>query len=213
MMNNNAIHLLTCILVFTLSHLSYTQEEVSFTLVNKTGYEFIDLYISPAGENKWGEDLNLGIFNKLDGKEIKLTMKEKVCEYDLRAVKPDTTELIFKKINLCKMPIITLLYEFDQALFVQDIIIENLTNYTFSQLFMKETNSSIWGTEMLGVNMLTPNEKAAVSLKPGSGKNCMYDIKAVLLNGREIIYPKMNICYQDHIVLFLYQGRANFGFE
>jgi hypothetical protein len=201
------------VISFVFNRTSLAQNDLSITLVNKTGFEFVDLYISPAGENKWGQDLNLGIFDKMEAKEFKLTMKDKVCEFDLRAVMPDSTQMKFEKINLCRMPIITLLYEFDKPLFVQDIIIDNRTNYTFSELYIKESNSSIWGTELLGANMLTPNENVAISLKPGSGKNCRYDIKAVLMNGREIIYDRMDVCHQDHVVLFLYQGRPNFGFE
>ena len=189
------------------------QHEVKFTLVNKTGFAFVDIYISPAGENKWGEDLSLGVFADLEAKDFSLKTRDKVCSYDLKAMRPDSTVLIFKNINLCKMIIVTLLYEFDQPLFVQDLILENLTDLTFSEIYIRESSGGIWGINVLGANVLTRNEKAIISVKPGKANACLYEIKGVLLNGHEIIYKNINICNEAHIVLFRYDGRPYHGFE
>lgn len=201
------------ILIFVDPFNLYAQHEVKFTLVNKTGFEFVDIFISPAGENKWGEDLSLGVFTDLEAKDFSIRTKEKTCSYDLKAMKPDSTLLIFRNINLCKMIIVTLLYEFDQPLFVQDLILENLTDLTFSEIYMRESSGGIWGINVLGANVLTRNEKAIISIKPGKANACLYEIKGVLLNGREMIYKNINICNESHIVLFRYEGKPYHGFE
>ncbi len=189
------------------------QDEVKFTLVNKTGFDLIDIYISPAGQDQWGEDLFLGTFNNFEAKDFRVKTAEKLCLFDLRAVKLDSSELIFRNINLCKILIVTLLYEFDEPRFVQDLILENQTDLTFSEIYIRDLSTSFWGMNVLGANVLTPNEKAIISVKPGNEKVCLYDIKAVLLNGREIIYKSINICNEAHIILFRYQGKPYFSFD
>ncbi len=189
------------------------QNEVLFTLVNKTGFDFIDIYISPADQNQWSEDLTLGLFNNYEQKDLRLKTNSEICSYDLKAVRLDSTELVFKNLNLCKMLIVTLLYEFDEPSFVQDIILENYTDYTFMEIYVRDLPTSSWGLNVLGTNALTPREKAFISIKQGNSKSCMYDIKTVLRNGKELLYRSINICNQSHIVLLRYQGKPYSGFE
>lgn len=189
------------------------QNEVSFILINKTGFDFVDIFISPADQNKWSEDLTLGLFNNFEQKDFKIKTKGELCTYDLKAVRLDSTELIFKNLNLCKMLIVTLLYEFDKPMFVQDLILDNQTDYTFVEIYVRDLPTAFWGLNVLGANALTPREKAVISIKQGNSKSCAYDVKAVLLNGREIIYPNINICNESHIVLLRYQGKPYHGFE
>jgi hypothetical protein len=200
-------------LVIVLAGSSSAQHDVTFLLVNKTGFEFVDIYVSPTGQDKWGEDLSLGVFTDLEAKDFKIASTEEVCQYDLKAIRPDSTELLFKGVNLCKKLIVTLLYEFDQPVFVQDIIVENLTDYAFSEIYIRDSPVSFWGQNVLGANILTRNEKAVISIPPGNPKACLYDIKAVLMNGQELLFKNINICNQAHIVLMRYQGKPYHGFE
>ena len=189
------------------------QNEVLFTLVNKTGFDFIDIYISPADQNQWSEDLTLGLFNNYEQKDLRIKTKSEICSYDLKAVRLDSTELIFKNLNLCKMLIVTLLYEFDEPTFVQDLILENQTDYTFMEIYVRDLPTSPWGLNVLGTNALTPREKALISIKQGNSKSCSYDIKTVLINRKELIYRNVNICNQSHIVLLRYQGKPYSSFD
>ena len=189
------------------------QNEVLFTLVNKTGFDFIDIYISPADQNQWSEDLTLGLFNNYEQKDLRIKTKSEICSYDLKAVRLDSTELIFKNLNLCKMLIVTLLYEFDEPTFVQDLILENQTDYTFMEIYVRDLPTSPWGMNILGTNALTPREKALISIKQGNSKSCSYDIKTVLINRKELIYRNVNICNQSHIVLLRYQGKPYSSFD
>ena len=189
------------------------QNEVTFTLINKTGFDFIDVYISPADQNQWSEDLTLGLFNNFEQKDLRIKTKSEICSYDLKAVRLDSTELVFKNLNLCKMLIVTLLYEFNEPTFVQDLIIENHTDYTFMEIYVRDLPTSPWGLNVLGTNALTPREKALISIKQGNSKSCSYDIKTVLINRKELIYRNVNICNQSHIVLLRYQGKPYSSFD
>ena len=189
------------------------QNEVLFTLVNKTGFDFIDIYISPADQNQWSEDMTFGLFNNYEQKDLRIKTKSEICSYDLKAVRLDSTELIFKNLNLCKMLIVTLLYEFDEPTFVQDLILENQTDYTFMEIYVRDLPTSPWGLNVLGTNALTPREKALISIKQGNSKSCSYDIKTVLINRKELIYRNVNICNQSHIVLLRYQGKPYSSFD
>jgi hypothetical protein len=111
------------------------------------------------------------------------------------------------------MLIVTLLYEFDEPAFVQDLILDNQTDHTFMEIYVRDLPTSSWGLNVLGANALTPREKAIISIKQGNSKSCMYDIKAVLINGRELIYSSVNICNQSHIVLLRYQGRPYTSYD
>ena len=190
-----------------------SQHDVTFTLVNKTGFDFVNIYISATEQNQWSDDLSLGVFTDLEAKDFKMTTTDKICQYDLKAVRPDSSELLFKNVNLCKKLIVTLLYEFDEPMVVQDIIIENLTDYTFSEIYVRDLTTSFWGKNVLGANALTRNEKAVISIPPGNPNACLYDIKGVLMNGQELIYNSINICNQAHIVLMRYQGKTYYGFD
>ncbi len=201
--------LLLLILIQTAS----AQKEVSFLLINKTGFDFTDIYISPSSKDQWSEDLTLGLFNNFEQKDITLKTNENVCTYDLKAVRLDSTEIIFSELNLCKMLIVTLLYEFNEPSFVQDLILDNQTEFTFMEIYVRDLPNSAWGMNVLGANALTPREKAIISIKQGNSKSCLYDIKGVLRNGKEVIYRNVNICNQSHIVLLRYQGKPYTGFD
>ena len=189
------------------------QNEVSFVVINKTGFDFVDIFISPAGQDKWSEDLTLGLFNNFEQKDFKLKTNEEICSYDLKAVRLDSTELIFRDLNLCKMLIVTLLYEFNKPAFVQDLILDNQTDYTFMEIYVRDLPTSSWGMNVLGTNALTPREKAIISIRQGNSRSCMYDIKTVLMNRQEIIYKNVNICNESHIVLLRYQGKPYTSFD
>lgn len=199
--------------LFVLIQTVPAQNEVSFLLVNKTGFDFIDIFISPADQNQWSEDLSLGLFNNFEQKDIKLRVNENICLYDLKAIRLDSTEIVFSKLNLCKMMIVTLLYEFNEPFFVQDLILENLTEYTFMEIYVRDLPNSSWGMNVLGSIVLTPRGKSMISIKQGNSKSCNYDIKAVLRNGKELIYGNINICKQSHIVLLRYQGKPYHSFD
>lgn len=83
-----------------------------FVLVNKTGYDIAEVYVSPANEKEWGEDV-MGKDTLDDGDRvtIEFSHKEKECIWDMKIVFDDEEEAVWEDFNLCKVREITLRYE------------------------------------------------------------------------------------------------------
>jgi hypothetical protein len=83
-----------------------------FTLVNRTGYDIDEVYVSPVNEKDWGEDvMGKDILKNGDSVDIEFDRKEKECMWDMRVVFSDDEEAIWEDFNLCKVSEITLRYE------------------------------------------------------------------------------------------------------
>ena len=83
-----------------------------FLLVNRTGYDISEVYISPGKTDDWEEDI-LGDENLDDGseKEIKFKRVGKTCMWDLKVVyADDDSSAVWHDIDLCTVAKITIKY-------------------------------------------------------------------------------------------------------
>ena len=85
----------------------------NFTILNRTGYDIGEIYVSPAKTKKWGEDL-LGD-DELDDEDEQLIplgrAAEKTCLWDLKVVySEDDSEAVWYDIDLCKFTRVTIKY-------------------------------------------------------------------------------------------------------
>ncbi len=83
-----------------------------FTLINKTGYEIKEVYVSPTNSNDWEEDvLGQGTLANSDKVEIKFHRAATGCKWDLKVVYTDDgSSAIWQGINLCEVEKITIKY-------------------------------------------------------------------------------------------------------
>ena len=83
-----------------------------FVLVNKTGYDIDEVYVAPANEKEWGQDV-MGKDTLDDGDKvtIEFSHKEKECMWDMKIVFSDEEEAVWEDFDLCKVREITLRYE------------------------------------------------------------------------------------------------------
>lgn len=83
-----------------------------FVLVNKTGYDIDEVYVAPANEKEWGEDI-MGRDTLDNGQKvtIEFSHKEKECLWDMKIVFSDEEEAVWEDFDLCKVREITLRYE------------------------------------------------------------------------------------------------------
>lgn len=85
--------------------------DADFTLVNQTGYDLREVYISPANRNSWGRD-RLGK-DTLDDKKSRLfTFSDNAnCVQDLKVVFDDDDSVsIWKNLDLCEINKLTIRY-------------------------------------------------------------------------------------------------------
>jgi len=86
--------------------------EQSFVLVNKTGINFYALYISPAEEDNYGEDLlDADILQNGKDIEIKFSNDNNKCKWDFMIEDENGDSYYWKGIDLCKHNKIILHYE------------------------------------------------------------------------------------------------------
>jgi hypothetical protein len=89
------------------------QAKQDFTLINRTGYNISEVYVSPGKADDWEEDV-LGKEATLDDKEQKHITFHRVgntCIWDLKVVyNDDDSSAVWHDIDLCKISKITIKY-------------------------------------------------------------------------------------------------------
>jgi hypothetical protein len=86
-----------------------------FRLVNKTGYEIKEVYVSPSKSSDWEEDiLGEGVFGDKEAREIHFHRDVKTCHWDLKVVYTvDSSNAVWTDIDLCSVEKITIHYDKD----------------------------------------------------------------------------------------------------
>lgn len=85
--------------------------DADFTLVNRTGYDLREVYISPTHRNAWGNDrLGDGLLANARSRLFKFSDKAS-CKQDLKVVfDDDASEVVWEEFDLCSIDKITLKY-------------------------------------------------------------------------------------------------------
>jgi hypothetical protein len=94
-----------------------TAEEAKqdFKLINKTGYELKELYVSPSKASDWQDDV-LGQATLGDGQfaNVHFHRAATACKWDLKVVySVDSSSAVWSDIDLCTVEAITLHYDKD----------------------------------------------------------------------------------------------------
>jgi hypothetical protein len=99
--------------VFSAATSAQAQARQDFTLINRTGYDISEVYISPEHTNDWEEDV-LGHKDLLENgerREITFHRVGRTCIWDLKVVyHDDDSSAVWHDINLCKVSKITIRY-------------------------------------------------------------------------------------------------------
>ena len=182
------------------------QEARVINIVNKTGTHITQVYVSPAGKSQWGDNLlQANVLENGQQEQMSFKPEPKVCKYDIRAVKINGKEMIFKDLNLCHMLNVTLLWEDDKPCVVQNIILENRTGFTFSEVFISEADQGFWSPNLLGSAALLDGNDEPISFQPEKNM-CFYDVKVTRLSGREVIYRNVDLCNLYRLRLYWGEG-------
>ncbi len=85
-----------------------------FSVVNDTGYDIYEVYVSPTRANDWQEDvLAEDILANGGTTDISFARNEDSCMWDLKVVYEDDDTAAWKAINLCEVSEVTLEYDAD----------------------------------------------------------------------------------------------------
>ncbi len=84
-----------------------------FTVVNRTGYQIDDIWVSPASSSHWGREL-MGRGNVLDAGDsfdVSFGRETSHCHFDMKVKYHDDDEATWQDLNLCEISKITLFYD------------------------------------------------------------------------------------------------------
>jgi hypothetical protein len=80
-----------------------------FKLINKTGYDIAEVYVSPSNDNEWGDDvMGKDTLDNGESVDISFSHNQDACHWDLKVVYTDKDEAVWHDINLCKVSKITI---------------------------------------------------------------------------------------------------------
>ena len=84
-----------------------------FTVVNKTGYQIDDIWVSPASSSNWGREL-MGRGNVLDdgdSYDVSFSVNTKACKFDMKVKYHDEDEATWTNLDLCSISKVSLFYD------------------------------------------------------------------------------------------------------
>jgi len=95
-------------LLVILAPLAAAQGKQDFTLYNRTGMAITSMYVSPASEDEWGDDI-LGIDTLANGDDttIHFSYRERVAFWDIKLIDENGKEHMRYKFNLLDISEIT----------------------------------------------------------------------------------------------------------
>ena len=77
----------------------------------------------------------------------------------------------------------------------------NETGYTVEYIYLSHSSRSGWGTDRLGSKVLSSGYNIRVYPADGT-QRCIYDLKAVLVDGRTTERREVDICGGQHWTLY-----------
>ena len=87
--------------------------DADFVMVNRTGYQIREIYISAANKNDWGKD-RMGENGTLDNNRQRTFRfgNRAACKQDIKAVFDEgDTEVVWEDLDLCEINKLTLKYD------------------------------------------------------------------------------------------------------
>ncbi|TAN46719.1 MAG: hypothetical protein EPN21_19755 [Methylococcaceae bacterium] len=97
-------------LAFVATSSAWAAGKQDFTLINKTGYEIDQVYVSAASTSDWEEDI-LGQDTLGNGERVNINFPRgsRGCKFDLKVVySDDESEAVWEDIDLCTVEKITI---------------------------------------------------------------------------------------------------------
>jgi hypothetical protein len=87
---------------------SYSQAQQNFALVNRSGVQIDEVYVSPSSSNDWGRDiLGEGVLPSGNRRNVRFSQRTRACQFDLRVVFENGRRSEAGNLNLCEISTIT----------------------------------------------------------------------------------------------------------
>jgi hypothetical protein len=87
---------------------AFAQAQQNFSLVNRSGAQIDEVYVSPSSSNNWGRDiLGDGVMPSGTRRNITFPQRTRACAFDLRVVFEGGRKSEASNLNLCEISTIT----------------------------------------------------------------------------------------------------------
>ena len=110
-----SILLLTLALVLGLVMPAKAELNLDFSLVNATGYDIKEIYVSPTGVDEWGDNVLKGTLKDGATLELSFSPKATASKWDIKAVYTDGETAEWKGAKLTDIEKITLHWDKDKG--------------------------------------------------------------------------------------------------
>ncbi|MGQ3356082.1 MAG: hypothetical protein ACT6XY_11520 [Phreatobacter sp.] len=88
---------------------AFAQAQQNFRLINRTGYQINEVYVSPSAVNSWGGDvLGDGVMPPGTSRNIRFPRRTQACIFDLRVVYADGERGEVSRLDLCQISNVTI---------------------------------------------------------------------------------------------------------
>lgn len=86
--------------------------EQDFKLVNKTGYQIDEVYVSRVSSKSWGNDMmGRGALGDSDSVDLSFNAPDNVCRWDMKVKYNDGDTAEWSDLNLCSIETVTLYWD------------------------------------------------------------------------------------------------------
>ncbi len=87
---------------------SFSQAQQNFALVNRSGTQIDEVYVSPSSSNDWGRDiLGDGVLPSGNRRNVRFPQRTTACKFDLRVVFANGQKSEAGDLDLCSISTIT----------------------------------------------------------------------------------------------------------
>lgn len=179
-------------------------------VINKTGFDLYNVYISPAGQEKWSEDLQpYDVIMNDRYKLLDLSTYLDETVFDFRFIDVDGDEYIKKNVDLSlhRKVVVSL----DDLAYIMDTIkessldewyvnIRNNTGITINELYISPHDSNSWGTNRIANDYMESKTTEQI-LMNGSVEFIDYDIRMDSSDGKVFIKESVQISNNITVVI------------
>jgi hypothetical protein len=167
------------------------QAQNRFWLVNGTGIQIQEAYVSPSRLSNWGPDI-LGAGVLPPGQQVWVTPNFGDCLLDVRVRFANGAEDTRMGLNACSLsrivfgaggggPGATVSPGPAPAVGNPSFTFVNQSGATIREIYVSLSSQRNWGPDRLGANVLAPGQSIGISL-PATGV-CTVDMRVVYMNG------------------------------
>jgi hypothetical protein len=90
---------------------AFAQAQQNFALINRTGHQINEVYVSPTTSRNWGRDiLGEGVMPTGTRRNITFPRQTQACMFDLKIVYDDGEPSEVSGVNLCEVSNVSLTY-------------------------------------------------------------------------------------------------------